>query len=340
MKCPACESEVPSGRSACERCGVPFPSVGEPPPGPPPRSFFKPRNDSPPAPANPGTEPLPAWDTDEEPAWGRPPDRPYLRQYAVPPVERPGGWGPGAAMPGPGPDEPGPGTRDPQAPWAGPTPPPGPDLDGWGRSGPPADGASAPAGGRAGNKRKLLLAGGIAAAAVLAGGLAYGLTRGSGQQAPTSAAGPGAQTAAQQAAAADRILGSGKAARGHLPGRLRTCDDVSAGVAGFEQVVQDRQQELAQSQGLKVDRLPGGARLRQAMIAAYRSSLTADQAYTAWAHDVQGRNCGGRIAPLTAHYRDAIAANGKAGPAKRKVAALWKPIATGHGLTAYAWNNL
>jgi hypothetical protein len=186
----------------------------------------------------------------------------------------------------------------------------------------------------------LLLAGGIAAVVVLGGGLAYALTQGlpgSGHKTPTPGGKP---DAAQQAAAVNQVLKSGKAARGHLPSRLRTCDDVSAGVPGFQQVVRDRQQELSQSKGLKVDGLRDGSRLRRSMITAYQSSLDADQAYLAWAQDVQAQNCGGRPAPLTAHYKDAISANGKAGPAKRQVVTLWKPIASSHGLPTYAWNHL
>jgi hypothetical protein len=115
---------------------------------------------------------------------------------------------------------------------------------------------------------------------------------------------------------------------------------VSAGVPGFQQVVRDRQQELAQSKKLTVGQLRDGARLRRSMIAAYQNSLDADQAYLAWAQEVQGRGCGSKIAPLTAHYRAAITANGKAGPAKRQVAGLWRPIANSHGLPTYAWNRL
>jgi hypothetical protein len=188
-----------------------------------------------------------------------------------------------------------------------------------------------------------LLVGGIAAVAVLGGALVYALTQGpasSGDKTQTAGGQPGAGSVAQQAAAVNQILKSGRAARGHLPSRLRTCDDVSAGVSGFQQVVRDRQQELSQSRGLTVDRLQDGSRLRQSMIAAYESSLRADQAYLAWAQEIRARDCGGRIAPLTAHYKDAISANGKAGPAKRRVIALWKPIATSHGLPTYTWNRL
>jgi hypothetical protein len=249
------------------------------------------------------------------------------------------------------PPEPGPATQNLGAPGTGPIPPPGYDPAGydpagWNQGVPPLAGQPAAplAGGRTGRSRKTpLLVGGIAAVAVLVAGLAYALTQGlpgSGHKTHTPGGKPGAGSVTQQAAAVNQVLKSGKAARGHLPSRLRTCDDVSAGVPGFQQVVRDRQQELSQSRGLTVDRLRDGSRLRRSMIAAYQSSLDADQAYLAWAQEVQARGCGGKIAPLTAHYKDAISANDKAGPAKRQVVALWKPIASSHGLPKYIWNRL
>jgi hypothetical protein len=395
MKCPACEYDVPSDRSACTRCGAPLPPAGERP-APEPRFATGPMK-SPVEPPNPRTEPLPVplWDADEERPWGTPPawqDTPgpvpmppewhsgsaqspaepgsFAPNFGAPaahprPLEydpaaqspagpapgdvpaghHPVGWGP--ATPG---TDPVPAGRDSATqifgpPGTGPVPPPGYDPAGWDQAIPPvAEDTAAPrAAGRTGGSRRIpLLVGGVVAVVVLGGGLIYALTQGHPRAEDGSHAGgtPGTGTAAQQATAVNRILASGRTARGHLPARLRTCNDVSKGVPGFQRVVRDRQQELSQSRGLKVDRLPDGSSLRRSMIAAYQSSLDADQAYLAWAREIRARGCGGRIAPLTAHYRDAIAANDKAGPAKRQVAALWKPIASSHGLPTYVWNRL
>jgi hypothetical protein len=363
MKCPACENDVPSGESACARCGAPLPSAGERP-GPEPRFASG-------AP-NPTTEPfpVPVWDVAEErpPARfprtdGTPPEpgpaaqdlgapaphpRPLEYDRATqnlttpaagsPPLDRPG-WSP--APPGPDPMQvrPDPATQNLGAPWTDPVPPPGYPPADWNQGVPPFGGE--PAGDRTAKSRKVpLLAGGIAVAAVLVGGLVYALTQGLPGSEDKTGASAGSAGATQQAAAVNEVLKSGKTAHGHLPSRLRTCDDVSAGVSGFQQVVRDRQRELSQSKGLTVDRLPDGSRLRQSMITAYQSSLDADQAYLAWAREIQARGCGGRTAPLTGHYKDAISANDKAGPAKRQVATLWKPIASSHGLPTYAWNRL
>ncbi|MCO5997849.1 zinc ribbon domain-containing protein [Actinoallomurus rhizosphaericola] len=417
MDCPACGSEVPPGRSACPRCGTLLPSAGEHP-GPGPHSPMGMPGDSPTAPPNPRTEPLPSiWDASEDRPWTAPPDpRPAAgaedgpadpgnaTQILGPPAggpmapdlpsaggplapdlpsaggpiapdlppgggpmaadPPPAGWSPGPPVGGPPPSQPSPAPwNTPEtepAPYLGPpvgppagqpfggpgygAAPPGYHPNGWDQGVLPAAGqpGESPDTGGKRNNRMILLVGGIAAAVVVVGGLAYALTQGSsggGGGTPTSQK-TTADTAAQQASAVDQVLKTGQTARGHLPARLRTCDDVSAGVAGFQRVVRDRQQELSRTKALSVDRLPNGSRLRQAMITAYQNSLEADQAYLAWAKKVRARGCGGRIAPLTAPYQDAIAANDKAGPAKRRVVALWKPIASAHGLPTYVWNRL
>jgi hypothetical protein len=283
----------------------------------------------------------------------QPPEHDHGTQHATSPTADPEPLEPDPAAPdlnapgpAPGPDPTPPGhdhqpTQNLETPGPGPMPPPGLHSGGRDQGVPPAAGGAAafPADGRSAKNRKMLLVSAIAAIALFWSGLVYALTQGSPHK-PHTAVKPGAEGPAQQAAAVDQILKSGKAARGHLPSRLKTCDDVSAGVPGFQQVVRDRQAELSQSIGLKVDQLQNGSRLQQSMTAAYQSSLTADEAYLAWAREVRARGCGGRIAPLTAHYRDALSANDKAGPAKRAVVALWKPIARSGGLPVYAWSSL
>jgi len=355
---PGTDSSPAGQDSAARRYGSPWGGPGaehtpsawnQPAPGadpaPPAQDPATQRFDAPwPEPGAPSEHTPAAWN---QPAPGMDPappaQDPATQRYGAPwpdlgpaPESGPGAWGQSDTSPagqGPAPQNLG-------SPWPDPPPPPGFDPAGWNQGGPPAPGQTA--GGRTGKNRKmLLLAGGIAVVVLLGGGLTYALTRGgSGTATPTPTAKRGAGSSAQQAAAVNQVLKSGKTARGHLPTRLRTCDDVSAGVPGFQQVVRDRQQELSQSRELKVDQLQDGPRLRRSMILAYQSSLQADQAYLAWAQEVQARGCGDRIAPLTAHYRAAISANDKAGPAKRQVAGLWRPIASSHGLPTYAWNRL
>jgi hypothetical protein len=371
---PPADPPPPGPEQAAENQGAPLPPAFDPvggwkretpptDPPPPPRADAwpelppirpaTPRADAPPpvqenatqnlgAPLPPAFDPAGGWKRDTPPPSPPPPGQDNATQSLgtpYPPAYDSAGWNreaPPASPPPPGQDN---ATQSLGSPY-----PPTFDPGGWDQGVPPGAGdpsAPPPGGGAAKSRKNLLLAGGMAAVVVIGGAVIYAVTQGgSGSDTQTAGGKTGAKGAAAQAAAVNQILKSGKTARGHLPSRLRTCDDVAAGVSGFQQVVRDRQQELSQSKGLKVDQLPNGAGLRTSMVAAYQSSLKADQAYLAWAQEIQGRGCGGKIAPLTGHYKAAIAANGKAGPAKRQVVAAWKPIAASHGLPKYVWNRL
>jgi hypothetical protein len=343
---PRTDPPAPGQDSAAQNLGAPLPPAFDPagwnrdvpPTSPPPGQENATQSLG--APLPPAFDPA-GWNRDVPPTNPAPPGQDNATQHLgtpLPPAFDPAGWNrdaPPASPPPPGQDN---ATQHFGAP-----PPPTFDPAGWDQGIPPVAGdPSAPPPGGTGNSRKnLLLICGIAAVVVIGGAVIYALTSGgSGNGTQTAGGKTGTGSSEQQAVAVNQILKSGQTARGHLPSPLRTCDDVAAGVPGFQQVVRDRQQELSQSKGLKVDQLQNGSRLRKSMVAAYQSSLNADQAYLAWAREVRGRGCGGKIAPLTAHYKDAIAANDKAGPAKRQVIAAWKPIASGHGLPKYAWNRL
>ncbi|MEV0403539.1 hypothetical protein [Actinoallomurus sp. NPDC050550] len=161
-----------------------------------------------------------------------------------------------------------------------------------------------------------------------------------GTQLDTPQAGDSPSGAAAQAAAVNTILQAGKDAHDRLSVSMATCDDLVSAAPAFQQVVQERQSELAQARQLRTDQLPGGADLKQAMIDAYASSLDADKAYVAWAQEAQAAGCAGGQPPQSANHDAAIAANDKAGPAKRRVVALWSPIAQSQGLPVYAWGAL
>ncbi|GAA4634492.1 hypothetical protein GCM10023196_076220 [Actinoallomurus vinaceus] len=162
----------------------------------------------------------------------------------------------------------------------------------------------------------------------------------SGTQPDTPQAGDSPSGPAAQAAAVNAILQAGKDAHDKLSVSMATCDDLVSAAPAFQQVVQERQSELAQARQLQADQLPHGADLKQAMIDAYGSSLDADKAYLAWAQEAQSAGCDGGGPPQSANHDAAMAANDKAGPAKRRVVALWSPIAQSQGLPVYAWGEL
>ncbi|WP_345434210.1 serine/threonine-protein kinase [Actinoallomurus vinaceus] len=140
-----------------------------------------------------------------------------------------------------------------------------------------------------------------------------------------------------QAKALNELLGSHL---NPLTGNSTTCDDVAALAPAFEQLVGTRGRELTQAKVLRVDRLPQGADLRQTLVDAYQASLDADQAYLAWAREVATKGCGTQNVPQTDDYQRAITADNRAAPAKRRVVALWTPIAQKAHLPIYKWNDI
>lgn len=145
---------------------------------------------------------------------------------------------------------------------------------------------------------------------------------------------------ATQATAVNELLGSHLAAGNPLTGSPTTCDDVASTAPAYEQLAEVRQHELAEARALQVGRLPQGSKLRQAVVDAYQASLDADHAYLGWARQVAAQGCGAQNAPKTKYYEEALAADDRAGPAKRRVVALWTPIAQKDHLPIYKWNDI
>lgn len=201
---------------------------------------------------------------------------------------------------------------------------------------------------RAGRERALIAAA-LAGALALGSGLTYLLlpsghtrprtvvTNPAGGATPASS---GTADAASQLAAVNELLASHAASGSRLDNPMATCADVAATASVFQEFVRTRQDELVRARALQVDQMTGGLELRQAIIDAYTYSVTADQAYLAWANDLAGEDCGPEAPPHTADYQTAIAANDQAGPAKRRVVALWDPIAQSQGLPTYDWRDL
>ncbi|MCO5994805.1 serine/threonine-protein kinase [Actinoallomurus rhizosphaericola] len=211
---------------------------------------------------------------------------------------------------------------------------PGLDTSPWSRQAPPGEGtASGETHGAARPRRRrrrvvVLCSVAFAVVAVAAATVVPGLVH---------RGGPGAT----EAEAVRRLLGSHLAAGDPLAGKLAaTCDDVAASVPAFERLVADRRMESAQARALRVDRLPHGAELRQAIGDAYRFSLYSDQAHLKHAKYVTSLGCGPRNAPNSEYLQQATGLDDRAAAAKRRVVELWTPIARKEHLPVYQWNQL
>jgi hypothetical protein len=149
-----------------------------------------------------------------------------------------------------------------------------------------------------------------------------------------------AADAQTQARNIDELLASGKKAHARLQYDAGTCDGLAAAVPDFKRIVSDRQRELTDAETLPLDRLPGAADLRKALTDTYRSALSADLGYLAWAKETDTQDCGSAEPPDSSYLVEARAADDQAGPAKRRLVRLWNPIARGQGLPAYDWSDL
>ena len=367
--CPCCGVPIPQNADAVTaEHGEPAPPPPGPPSGPSAGPSAGPSNDpysGPPSGPGPTTGPIPRpiagpsgtppMEPTGGPEWvGSDSTSPYGEGRN--PYDHPSPFGPGASTETPPPG----GTPGPYGEPPDPYRAPGPYGDP-----PPPGGASAPYGAPFGgppdtpphpwegpqaadapkqardHKTPALIAV-IAILVVLVGGLAFALVHsrgGSGSPASASSNGPGAATdTAGQASAVNAVLKSGKQAHDRLPGGLATCDDLAKAAPAFAQLVKGRQQELAKAKALRTDKLPNGAKLKQAMVTMYENSLAADQAYASWSQAEQ--SCGPKAARRTPDYDAAVSANNKAAPAKRQVVSLWNPIAGDQNLPTYAWRGL
>ncbi|MDN3352389.1 hypothetical protein [Actinomadura sp. DC4] len=143
-----------------------------------------------------------------------------------------------------------------------------------------------------------------------------------------------------QARGVDALLASGKKAHDRLQYDADTCDGLAAAVPAFRRIVRDRQAELSEARKLPVDRLAPAAELQRALVDSYRFALEADRAYLAWAEETGSQDCGDAAPPSTSDLADARAADDKAAPAKRRLVALWNPVALSQGLPSYTWRDL
>lgn len=395
MKCPACDSHTPSGRSTCTRCGASLPAIDPyrepevpphgraPSPGretpPPERGPFQPKDgataESAPAGTTPtGTGPAETGAAETAPAetgaaGNRPAEegRAETRRIEAPldALTAPIGGGLAGERTASPPDLPAEEGDGPGSPlgtsWV--------DEHGlrhWGA--PPTAWDAAAQRERHGHRKApdgrrrrwaaLAVTAGLVAVTSFGVVLALGLSEGShpaaghrtgseSSAAPpteepsgTPEAGESPSDATGQATAVNAILSAGKDTHGKLSVSLETCNDLVAAIPAFQEVVQDRRGELEQARQVSTDRLPGGADLKQAMIDAYSASLDADQAYLAWAQEAEAQGCDGDALPQSANQDAVTAANDRAGPAKRRVVALWNPIAQSQGLPAYQWKEL
>lgn len=130
----------------------------------------------------------------------------------------------------------------------------------------------------------------------------------------------------RQARAVDVLLNEMADSRIKLAEAVHQGNCVAAGeeVPTFQEVVQEREQQLTTAQSLDVSALDNGVELQSALSQALRASGEADRYYLKWAEGCSGADL---------RQGDAIS-RAQASPVKAEFLRLWAPIAQREGLIA------
>ncbi|WP_141578655.1 hypothetical protein [Actinomadura sp. WMMA1423] len=146
----------------------------------------------------------------------------------------------------------------------------------------------------------------------------------------------------QQAAALNAILNDSVDTRRILAGaigRAGKCKTLPQAIQGFQTVAQRRTNQMRRTQGLKVDKLANGERLRGSLNQALGASLQVDQVLLQWAQANQ-RKCKGKPRPSAAQVPGRAAAERRATAAKKQFVILWNPVAKKTDQPQRSWKRV
>ena len=152
-----------------------------------------------------------------------------------------------------------------------------------------------------------------------------------GVSAAPSPSGPVAAT--QQAVALGTLLTSSAAARTALHQavtQVGACANLPGAVSQLQDVVSQRSSEYGDASALATSALPGGAKVKSALVAALGRSLKADQDYLAWAREQMTGGC--TPTSQSSAYSAAFSASRQADAAKQAFVQVWNPVAARYGI--------
>jgi tRNA A-37 threonylcarbamoyl transferase component Bud32 len=152
-----------------------------------------------------------------------------------------------------------------------------------------------------------------------------------GVSAAPSPSGP--VVATQQAAALGTLLTSSAAARTALHQavtQVGACANLPGAASQLQEVVNQRSSEYGHASALATSALPGGAKVKSALVAALGRSLKADQDYLAWAREQMTGGC--TPTSQSSAYTAAFSASEQADAAKQAFVQVWNPVAARYGI--------
>jgi Protein kinase domain len=155
-----------------------------------------------------------------------------------------------------------------------------------------------------------------------------------GSSAPSTSPSPpsppaSASVQSTEATAVSALLATGNGSADNLNNAINdvaSCGDLPTDLQEIQQVENQRQNEYDQAQNTQMSSLPNGAALKSDLVNALYYSLQADQAYLAYANQMQQSGC------QSGSQSAALAADNQAVTYKDMFISLWNPIATGYGL--------
>ncbi|MEO3787023.1 hypothetical protein ABGB12_27175 [Actinocorallia sp. B10E7] len=146
-------------------------------------------------------------------------------------------------------------------------------------------------------------------------------------EAPDAAGDPQAE-----AEAVDTVLSDMSASRKKLANITYTCANKSKDISAFETVIEEREGQLSDVNGLSFGSLENGEEVKNALIDALQASIDSNQEALTWLKDEDGcdKDAAARLKEVT----------DKATDTKRTFLDLWNPIATERGLQTWTRENI
>lgn len=150
--------------------------------------------------------------------------------------------------------------------------------------------------------------------------------------------------AAQEAQAVSEIVNSSASDRSLVAQAVQyevgACQNVGQGVTDLQRAAADRQRLLQEVQQLDVSALDGGAQLQSDLANAFQHSYDADNAYAAWAQDVENAGCTGSAPTDDTNMSAGDADSAQATTSKDAFIQDWQPIAGQYSLPVPAEGDL
>ena len=148
----------------------------------------------------------------------------------------------------------------------------------------------------------------------------------------TSPAAPAGETESSEVMAVNGVLTNSNISRTELSAAVTNvgnCLNVADDVTQINQIISDRQSQLASAESLQVDAIPNGTTVQSDLVAALEASIAADNDYLSWAQQQNEDNCA--EGANSQYYSQALSDDQTATDDKATFEQDWTPLADQYG---------